>query len=646
MSRSRGLRDMKGLTAIVGALLALFMLPMVAIGAITGAAAPKSPADGACVDPTMVMSGTWRPPLMSAYVVTSEFGMRYHPVLHTTKLHTGTDLVARGDKTVVSAADGKVVTSGFNTAYGNQVVLDNGGGIQTRYAHMASPSTVKVGQKLGAGTPLGTQGATGYVTGAHLHFEVIKNGKPIDPKPFMATQGAPLNGSATGGTRAASSPAAVAAVAKSPTGSTGPVTATRTDGKKFTANAEQLSIAATIIRVATETGAGDRGSVIALMTALQESELRNLDYGDRDSLGSFQQRPAWGTAQERQTPEYAARAFFGGPKGPNQGNPPGLLDKAGWKTMGLGEAAQAVQVSQFPSAYDKWEPVARAILSHGGGAGTTGCGASGSGFGELNVATWNICLEFCGGGKLRPWPQRVPLIATAIKTAHPDVISLQETGKEKSQGAAIINALAPDYKLAVYHRSKMVLFDPKKLSTEDAAGKKLEQAAFTIEGKGGVAQALRDRRTGQIVVVSSLHPVDGNEDGRRLRYVSQAHDIIEAIAKKQPGSTIVYAGDLNSFIPGSGNKTAVAKFFVERGFRSSEQIAETRTGQEYRSYNGGKPPRRGPRIDHVLVDPHAVAVKKWQQILSTTRTDPESDHNMVMATLTFLNPPVATQGAV
>jgi endonuclease/exonuclease/phosphatase family metal-dependent hydrolase len=280
-----------------------------------------------------------------------------------------------------------------------------------------------------------------------------------------------------------------------------------------------------------------------------------------------------------------------------------------------------------------------------GGAGATSCGASGSGFGELNVATWNICLEFCGGGKLRPWTDRIPLIATAIKTAHPDVISLQETGKEKSQGSAIISALAPDYKLAVYHRSKMVLFDPKKLSTEDAAGKKLEQATFTIEGKGGVAQALRDRRTGKIVVVSSLHPVDGDEDARRLRYVTQAHDIVEAIAKKEPGSTIVHAGDLNSFIPGSGNKTAVSKFFVERGFRSSEQIAESRTGQEYRSYNGGKPPRCGPRIDHVIVDPHAMAVKKWQQILSTTRTDPESDHNMVMATLTFLGAQVSTQGA-
>lgn len=636
---------MKALAAGVVALLALFMLPIVAIGAITGATAPKASAD-TCVDPTMVMSGTWRPPLAGAYVVTSEYGERYHPVLHVTKLHTGIDLVARADKTVVAAADGKVVTSGFNTAYGNQVVLDHGGGIQTRYGHMASPSTVKVGQKIGAGTPLGIQGATGYVTGAHLHFEVISNGKPIDPKPFMATQGAPLNGSATGGTRAAGAPAAVAAVAKSPTAATSPVTATRTDGQKITLNDEQLSVAATIIRIASETGAGDQGAVIALMTALQESGLRNLNYGDRDSLGAFQQRAGWGTTEQRRNPEYAAKAFFGGPKGPNHGSPAGLLDKPGWKTMGLGEAVQAVQISAFLTAYDKWEPVARAILTHGGGAGAAGCGASGSGFGELNVATWNICLEFCGGGKLRPWTDRIPLIATAIKTAHPDVISLQETGKEKSQGAAIISALAPDYKLAVYHRSKMVLFDPKKLSTEDAAGKKLESATFTIEGKGGVAQALRDRRTGQIVVVSSLHPVDGDEDARRLRYVSQANDIVEAIAKKEPGSTIVHAGDLNSFIPGSGNKTAVAKFVVDQGFRTSEQIAETRTGQEYRSYNGGKPPRRGPRIDHVLVDPHAVAVKKWQQMLSTTRTDPESDHNMVMATLTFLNAPVATQGAV
>ena len=634
---------MKVALAIVGAVLGAFLLPLVAI---SGATAPIAAASSTCADPALAMSGTWRPPLAGAYVVTSEFGMRYHPVLHATKLHTGIDLVAQADKTVLAAADGKVLTSGFNVAYGNQVVLDNGGGIHTRYAHMAAQSEVTVGQKIGAGTPLGTQGATGFVTGAHLHFEVIKDGAPIDPKPFMVTQGAPLGGGSGSASPAASAQPAVAP-GETTAAAPGPMTATRTDGQKVTLNAEQMTNAATIAQAGKETGAGDEGVVVALMAALQESTLRNLSYGDRDSLGLFQQRSGWGTEQERRTPDYAARAFFGGPGGPNKTSPAGLLDKPGWKTMRPGEAAQAVQVSAFPTAYDTWEPVARAVIDTGGlGGGTSTCGATGSGYGQLSVATWNICLQFCGDGKLRPWRDRIPLIAAAIRTAHPDVISLQETGLERTQGAAIIAALAPEYKLAVYHRSKMVLFDPTKLSTKSVDDRKLESATFTIEGKGGVAQTLCDRRTGKIIVFSSLHPVDGNEDARRLRYVTQAHEIVQGLSKKEPGSTIVHAGDLNSFIPGSGNKTAVSKYFNERGFRSSEQIAETRTGQEYRSYNGGKPPRRGPRIDHVIVDPHAVSVKSWQQILSANRTDPESDHNMVIANLILLGSDVATQGEV
>ncbi len=633
---------MKGTPAIIGGVLVVLLLPILAVAAIAGAIIPAATSATTCADPAVAMSGTWRPPLVGPYMVTSQFGMRYHPVLHITKLHTGIDLVARADKTVVAAADGKVKVSGYNAAYGNQVVIDNGGGIQTRYAHMASASPVSVGQKVGASTRLGTQGATGYVTGAHLHFEVIKNGSPIDPKPFMAKQGAPLNGGATSAATGTKVTPALATKGSATT-KAGSITATRTDGQKVTLNSEQLTNAATIARVGRKVGASDRGVVIALMAALQESVLRNLNYGDRDSLGLFQQRAGWGTAQQRRTPEYAARAFFGGPSGPNEGSPAGLLDKPGWKTMGLGEAAQAVQISAFPKAYDKWEPVARAIIDAkglGGGAGD--CAAGGSAYGQLQVATWNICLEFCGGGKLRPWRDRIPLIASAIKKAHPDVISLQETGREKTQGAAIIKALAPTYKLAVYKRSKMVLYDPTKVSTKSTSGKKLGSVKFVVEGKGGVAQVLRDLRTGKTVVVSSLHPIDGTKDARRLRYVTKAHQLVVGLHKKNQGSAIIHAGDLNSYIPGSGTKKKVARFFTDRGYRTAEQIAKTRTGQEYRSYNGGKPPRRGPRIDHVIVDPRTITVNSWRQILSTNRSDPGSDHNMITVVLTLSGTGVAT----
>ena len=122
-------------------------------------------------------------------------------------------------------------------------------------------------------------------------------------------------------------------------------------------DAEMRANAEVIYRVGKQLGVSDYGIVIALATAMQESSLRNIDFGDRDSLGLFQQRPSmgWGTANEVMDPEYSSRAFFGGPTGPNAGKIRGLLDVKNWATMQLTKAAQAVQVSAFPDAYQKWE---------------------------------------------------------------------------------------------------------------------------------------------------------------------------------------------------------------------------------------------------------------------------------------------------
>ncbi|MGH4028708.1 C40 family peptidase [Actinomycetota bacterium Odt1-20B] len=95
-----------------------------------------------------------------------------------------------------------------------------------------------------------------------------------------------------------------------------------------------------------------RGQVMALATALQESGLRNLDYGDRDSLGLFQQRPSqgWGSAEQVRDPVHASKKFY-----------QGLLRVSGWQSMTVTQAAQAVQQSGFPDAYAKWEPLATAL---------------------------------------------------------------------------------------------------------------------------------------------------------------------------------------------------------------------------------------------------------------------------------------------
>jgi murein DD-endopeptidase MepM/ murein hydrolase activator NlpD len=140
-------------------------------------------------------------------------------------------------------------------------------------------------------------------------------------------------------------------------------------------DAEQSRNAATIVAVGQQLDVPRYGLQIALATAMQESSLRNLDYGDRDSLGLFQQRPStgWGNPSQVTDPMYAARAFYGGPTGPNRGEPPGLLDIHGWRTMALTDAAQAVQRSAYPDAYARWEAPAAAWLAELGNSSSDVC---------------------------------------------------------------------------------------------------------------------------------------------------------------------------------------------------------------------------------------------------------------------------------
>ncbi|MDA0289501.1 MAG: LysM peptidoglycan-binding domain-containing protein [Actinobacteria bacterium] len=129
-------------------------------------------------------------------------------------------------------------------------------------------------------------------------------------------------------------------------------------------NDERRANAQIIVNVGREMGVSDYGIVIALTTAMQESSLRNISWGDRDSVGLYQQRPSsgWGTVDQIMDPAYATRLFFGGPNNPNAGKTRGLLDISGWESMTLTVAAQRVQISAYPDAYAKWEPSAWAWL--------------------------------------------------------------------------------------------------------------------------------------------------------------------------------------------------------------------------------------------------------------------------------------------
>ena len=124
---------------------------------------------------------------------------------------------------------------------------------------------------------------------------------------------------------------------------------------------QQIDNARLIIGVGRGGDFDDHAIRIALMTALQESSLRNLDSGDRDSVGLFQQRPSqgWGEPHQLTDPIYAAKAFYGiNPEVEN----PGLNQIDGWDSMTPTEAAQSVQRSALPDAYGQWESLADDLL--------------------------------------------------------------------------------------------------------------------------------------------------------------------------------------------------------------------------------------------------------------------------------------------
>src|SRR5664280_3887022 len=136
-------------------------------------------------------------------------------------------------------------------------------------------------------------------------------------------------------------------------------------GRSVTFTPEQSANAATITALALKRGLPARAATIANATAIQESKLRNIRFGDRDSLGLFQQRPSqgWGTVEQILDPVYASGKFYDA-----------LLEVPGWQDMSLTQAAQAVQYSGYPDAYAKWEPQATTLARALGGSVTVELG--------------------------------------------------------------------------------------------------------------------------------------------------------------------------------------------------------------------------------------------------------------------------------
>jgi len=112
--------------------------------------------------------------------VTSPFGVRFHPVHRRMIQHSGIDIGAPHGQAIVAADSGTVITSTFNSSYGNFIVISHGNGMSTLYAHL-STRQVSVGDTVTRGQQIGLVGSTGVSTGPHLHFEVIVNGTRVNP---------------------------------------------------------------------------------------------------------------------------------------------------------------------------------------------------------------------------------------------------------------------------------------------------------------------------------------------------------------------------------------------------------------------------------------------------------------------------------
>lgn len=303
--------------------------------------------------------------------------------------HSGIDIRAAQGTPIYAATDGTINYTGYGRGYGNAIFEQAVNGLNMVYGH-ASKVFAKVGQLVKAGDHIGAVGATGNASGPHIHFEIAPSGR-FDLESNRAATLAYLGGSGINpsGTEAGADRGFFAPItdwfAKLKDRFAGPMNKLKSlgdspfvqaasgipkllanamlaKGRDFTAaesnqqgagptsnyvakGGEPMQNAAVIASVGS--GMGRRAQIIGIATAIVESGLRNLNYGDRDSVGLFQQRAPWGSFAARTNPRTSAGMFFHGGRGGQRG----LDDIPNWQSLPMGQAAQAVQVSAFPGRY-------------------------------------------------------------------------------------------------------------------------------------------------------------------------------------------------------------------------------------------------------------------------------------------------------
>lgn len=144
----------------------------------------SNPSSPSAQTQTVDSGGRFCWPTPSTTYITSPFGTRYHPVQKRNKTHTGIDIGAGHGASILAAESGTVLRAGWNSGYGNYVVIDHGAGVQTLYGH-CSVLQVQSGQSVSRGQQIALVGSTGVSTGPHLHFEVLINGEYTDPMGYF-----------------------------------------------------------------------------------------------------------------------------------------------------------------------------------------------------------------------------------------------------------------------------------------------------------------------------------------------------------------------------------------------------------------------------------------------------------------------------
>ena len=143
------------------------------------------------VEQAAVVTGEWTAPAIGP--LRSPFGYRIHPIYGTRKLHGGDDIGAPCAAPIYAASAGTIAQAGPAQGFGNLIVVDHGGGVQTYYGHMfPNGILVGVGRSVDVGTQIARVGTAGDSTACHLHFEVRINGERVDPVPFLAQRGVTL----------------------------------------------------------------------------------------------------------------------------------------------------------------------------------------------------------------------------------------------------------------------------------------------------------------------------------------------------------------------------------------------------------------------------------------------------------------------